>query len=79
MSEQETIDNYVSRLVDGALRYASYDRSDPFAIDRCMCHIRQGLCKSLDDGHDGHYDALIVSEIDKDGNVSVSHRNLVRP
>lgn len=37
------------RLVAGAQRYASYDRSDPFTVDRCMCHIRQGLCRPIED------------------------------
>jgi hypothetical protein len=52
MSEPDTSDvvqRYNDRLVAGAQRYASYDRSDPFTIDRCMCHIRQGLCKSIED------------------------------
>lgn len=37
------------RLIDGAKRYSSYDRSDPFTLDRCMCHIRQGLCRAIED------------------------------
>jgi hypothetical protein len=45
----EVIDKYNDRLVEGAKRYASYDRSDPFTTDRCMAHIRQGLCKSIED------------------------------
>ena len=36
------------RLIEAAKRYASYDRSDPFTMDRCMGHIRQGICKAID-------------------------------
>ena len=43
----EVMDKYLDRLVEGAKRYASYDRSDPFTTDRCMAHIRQGLCRSI--------------------------------
>ena len=45
----DAVDLHVARLVDGALRYASYDRSDPFTTDRCMCHIRQVLCGAIQD------------------------------
>lgn len=40
--------NYRERLIEGAKRYAASDRSDPFTLDRCMAHIRQGLCKAVD-------------------------------
>src|SRR5208282_583471 len=50
MSEPDAlVERYEARLVAGAQRYASYDRSDPFALDRCMCHIRQGLCRAIED------------------------------
>src|SRR5208282_5352072 len=59
MSEcDELVERYEARLVAGAQRYASYDRSDPFALDRCMCHIRQGLCKAINP---------LREEIDGDG------------
>ena len=54
MSEQETtsegsaVERYIDRLVEAAKRYASYDRSDPFTLDRCCGHIRQGLCKAIE-------------------------------
>ena len=35
---------YLARQIAGARRFASYDRSDPFTLARCMAHIRQGLC-----------------------------------
>ena len=44
----ETVERYNDRLVEAAKRYASYDRSDPFAMDRCCGHIRQGLCKAVE-------------------------------
>ena len=44
----ETVERYEARLVDAAKRYASYDRSDPFCMDRCCGHIRQGLCKAVE-------------------------------
>jgi len=50
MSEPDAlVERYEARLVAGAQRYASYDRSDPFALDRCMCHIRQGICRAIED------------------------------
>jgi hypothetical protein len=45
----DAIELNAARLVAGAQRYASYDRSDPFCLDRCMCHIRQGLCRAIGD------------------------------
>ena len=42
------IDKYNDRLIEAAKRYASYDRSDLFTIDRCCGHIRQGICKAID-------------------------------
>ena len=30
--------------IEGAKRYADFERSDPFALDRSLCHIRAGLC-----------------------------------
>ena len=45
----DAVELNAARLVAGAQRYASYDRSDPFCLDRCMCHIRQGLCRAIGD------------------------------
>jgi len=58
--EPDVVQRYNDRLVEGAKRYASYDRSDPFTTDRCMAHIRQGVCKSIDP---------LRREVDGDGNV----------
>lgn len=32
------------RLIDGARRYAAFDRSDPFTMARVMSHIKNGIC-----------------------------------
>lgn len=58
LPEDTVIEQYRDRLVDAAKRYASYDRSDPFTIDRCCGHIRQGLCKSINPFRE---------EVDEDG------------
>ena len=34
---------HVQRL-EGIKRYAEADASDPFALARCMLHLRQGIC-----------------------------------
>ena len=44
----DILTSYRGRLVDAAKSYASYDRSDPFCMDRCCGHIRQGLCKAVE-------------------------------
>ena len=59
LPEDTIIEQYRNRLVEGAKRYASYDRSDPFTMDRCCSHIRQGLCKSINPFRE---------EVDEDGN-----------
>lgn len=33
-----------ARIIEAARQYAAADKSDPFAFDRAMCHIRTGLC-----------------------------------
>lgn len=61
MTEQDiVIQNYTERLVEGARRYAASDRSDPFTLDRCFGHIRQGICKAIDP---------FRQEVDKDGHL----------
>ena len=56
----EVVDKYLDRLVEGAKRYASYDRSDPFTTDRCMAHIRQGICKPINP---------LRKEVNEDGTI----------
>lgn len=55
-----TLKNYTDRLIEGAKRYASYDRSDPFTTDRCMAHIRQGICQSINP---------LRKEVNEDGTI----------
>lgn len=47
------------RQIEGAKRYASAMKSDPFAFNRAMSHINNGVCSLTDKGHDAHYDAMI--------------------
>lgn len=66
-------------VLKAAHRYAAFDKSDPFALARALCHIAQGLCGYTEDGKEGWYDATEQSSIDKDGNVRVMHTNVFRP
>lgn len=47
-------------MIEGAVRYAAADRSDPFAYNRAMSHSHNGVASrranEKDDRH-GHYDA----------------------
>ena len=69
----ETVQRFHDKQVEGAIRYAAADRSDPFTLNRCLGHIRQGICGPVIetegfmwDGHkitgnagaNGHYDAI---------------------
>ena len=54
----DVVKRYEARLVDAAKRYASYDHSDPFTMDRCCGHIRQGLCAAINPFRE---------EVDEDG------------
>lgn len=49
------------RIHAAAIRYAEYDKSDPFSLARCLCHIRMGLCGPVitppNVGEAGHYEA----------------------
>ena len=46
------------RMIEGAKRYAAADRSDPFAFNRAMTHINNGVAGLLPNGEDGFYNAL---------------------
>jgi len=53
--------NTQQKMLNGARRYAAADRSDPFALARCMSGIKHGLCDPYVDKNgntiDCHYDA----------------------
>jgi hypothetical protein len=49
--------NYHQRRLDGAIRYAAADKSDPFALARALTHLSNGICSRAEDGTPGHYDA----------------------
>lgn len=52
------IDNNRKRLIEGALRFAEADRSDPFTFNRAMSEIKRGLCNGSDKfGRGFGYDA----------------------
>lgn len=71
----------------GALRYAAFDRSDPFTLARCQAHIRVGICSGYgNDANPNHYDADPASEKRSyvfDGRTveysATVYRNVVRP
>ena len=63
------------RMREGARNYASFDRSDPFALQRALSHIASGVCEPhAESGKDCHYDAEVFME---DGRVV--YRNVARP
>jgi hypothetical protein len=68
------------RVLNAAKRYAAFDKSDPFALARALCHIRQGLCNYTADGKEGWYDAEEHSRVEGVGGVVSTHfTNMVRP
>ena len=67
------------RVLKGAKRYAAFDKSDPFALARALCHIRQGLCGYTEDGREGWYNAEEHSTFGVGGVVTVTYTNVVRP
>jgi hypothetical protein len=71
------------RQIEGAKRYALAERSDPFALNRALLHIRQGLCAFDQFGRDCHYNAEPISVEKKLPNGDSYHvteyRNMVRP
>ena len=70
-------------MLSGAKNYAAADRSDPFAFDRAMAHIEQGIVGVLQDGTDAMYSADAFSEerIAADGKpfTITVYRNVQRP
>jgi hypothetical protein len=52
--------NHRRRMIEGAHRYASAMRSDPFAFNRAMSHINNGVCSPTDKGADSFYDAKLL-------------------
>ena len=44
-------------VLAGIARYAEANKSDPFAMARCLTHFRMGLLGPTNEGKDGHYDA----------------------
>lgn len=67
------------RLVKAAKRYAAFEKSDPWALARALCHIRQGLCGYTSEGKEGWYDAEEHSTFNVGGVVTVTYTNIVRP
>ena len=83
----DAVQKHEQRLIDAARRYALSDASDPFALGRALCHIRQGICRprnkaseeySLLIGADAAYDATPVPE-QRNGYVATVYHNRVRP
>ena len=92
MSEPDTVAKHRQRLIDAARLYAAADASDPFALDRALCHIKSGICRpraensgeyGLATGQDAFYDATPMPEQRKtaDGTeyVATMYHNRVRP
>lgn len=52
------MDTQRQRFIAAAKRYAAADRSDPFAYNRAMTQIDNGIACSLRDGADAIYDAV---------------------
>lgn len=92
--ELETIEQILTkrreRLIGGARIYAKADRSDPFAFNRAMTHINNGICEPFVDDHgtthEAGYDAEAFQESRSvwiDGQKVeyhvVAYRNLNRP
>lgn len=75
--------NHKTRLIEAAKRYAAADRSDPFAFNRAMAHLSNGVCT----GDKNHYDAELHHELRSiempNGHKlewqAEVYRNLVRP
>lgn len=63
------------RVLNGAKRYAAFDKADPFTLARALCHIANGLCKYTEDGKEGWYDAEEHSSSDG----STHYTNMRRP
>ena len=85
-------DNYHNEqgVLKAAGRYAAFDKSDPFALARALCHIGQGICRreyfEADTAFhkkgeliDCFYDAEEHSSFDVGGVVHRYFTNVVRP
>ena len=48
----DAVVRHEQRLIDGAHAYARGDASDPFALGRALCHIRQGICRPRNESSD---------------------------
>lgn len=46
-----------SERIEAVKRYAEADRSDPFAFNRAMTHMKNGVCSFLKNGGEAFYDA----------------------
>jgi hypothetical protein len=47
MNDQPT-ERYHTLAMAGIANYAAADASDPFTLQRCITHLRQGLCRSCE-------------------------------
>ena len=85
-------DNYHNEqsVLKAATRYSAFDKSDPFALARALCHIRQGICKRefFHDATAFHkkgelvdcfYDAEEHSTFGVGGVVTTHYTNMTRP
>jgi hypothetical protein len=66
------------RVLKAMLRYAAFDKSDPFTLARALCHFHQGLLGYTEDGKEGWYDAEEHSTF-ANGVATVKYTNIVRP
>lgn len=76
--------NHEERLIEGAIRYAQADRSDPFSFSRAMSEIKRGLCRGFSkDGKGYGYDAepYKTEELDMLGKPMqvIRFKNVQRP
>ena len=56
------MDKRKQRILEGAKNYAAFDRSDPFALARCMLHIRNGIAGVIDVGPATGEDAIYSAD-----------------
>lgn len=69
--------------IEAAKRYAAADRTDPWAFDRAMTHMANGICGFNENGQDAFYsaDEFVEDRVTVTGisyPVTV-YRNIVRP
>lgn len=79
MTETDTL----KKRIEAARRYAEADRTDPWAFDRAMAHMTNGICGFTENGADAFYsaDAFVEERVTALGQtypVTV-YRNVVRP